>query len=63
MKLFDTSEFEVVPFIGWGRRKGTGSLYCKTCHHRIPSRINSDPPIPKYPYCPWCGARVRGDVE
>ena len=59
--LFDG--YEVAPFRNWSRRKNSGGIFCGTCRHRIPSRMHSDPPVPKYPHCPWCGAKVAERIR
>ena len=35
-----------------------GRLLCDSCGHRIPTKAHSEFYQPKYPFCPWCGAKV-----
>lgn len=55
------------PISGWERRNDNpGKLFCGVCHRNSTItrseviRISGKP----YPYfCPWCGARLRGEKE
>lgn len=35
-----------------------GTLRCDKCGHQIPTKRHTDFYQPKYPFCPWCGAKV-----
>ena len=37
-----------------------GNDYCSRCN-RVPVAINRNPQLFGYKYCPYCGARMRGE--
>lgn len=46
--------------IDTSRYENGGTVSCGACGKRIPTKSRSTKTVEaKYPYCPWCGARVE----